>query len=189
MLLNFTLVFCLLQFMSWISLLYVELEIFPRKRHTMDDEEDVPEWRLLFGLWCLNPAIAFWELNTKAHSIILTSGTLAPLDTFASEVKLISFGLAANCIDCKMHACFSPERQLQMRLLEGHNNIIGGTLLFRYSEMFKLAQMPAHRPVSRLPSLQQVGRPLLNCMQRQLLGSDRSQIPNSFHELIDNTVS
>jgi Fanconi anemia group J protein len=37
-------------------------------------------------LWTLNPAIAFRNLAQRAHSLILTSGTLAPMDTFASEV-------------------------------------------------------------------------------------------------------
>jgi len=37
-------------------------------------------------LWSLNPAIAFRDLARGAHSLVLTSGTLAPMDTFASEV-------------------------------------------------------------------------------------------------------
>ncbi|GAB4818658.1 hypothetical protein N2152v2_005704 [Parachlorella kessleri] len=39
-----------------------------------------------FCLWCLNPAVAFKAVSEAAHSIILTSGTLAPLDSFASEL-------------------------------------------------------------------------------------------------------
>lgn len=72
----------------------------------MDEEDAIPEWKLQFGLWCLNPAIAFWELNAKAHSIILTSGTLAPLDTFASEVclpALILIGIDSQT--CKSSHC------------------------------------------------------------------------------------
>ena len=38
-------------------------------------------------LWCLNPAVAFWEVHHKARSVVLTSGTLSPLDSFASEVR------------------------------------------------------------------------------------------------------
>ncbi len=37
-------------------------------------------------LWCLNPALAFNAMADPAHAIILTSGTLAPMATFASEV-------------------------------------------------------------------------------------------------------
>ena len=38
-------------------------------------------------LWCLNPALAFNAMADPAHAIILTSGTLAPMATFASEVS------------------------------------------------------------------------------------------------------
>ncbi|KAG2428118.1 hypothetical protein HXX76_011799 [Chlamydomonas incerta] len=38
------------------------------------------------SLWCFNPAVAFRHLADKAHSVVLTSGTLAPLDSFASEL-------------------------------------------------------------------------------------------------------
>lgn len=38
--------------------------------------------------WCLNPAVAFARLASAARSIILTSGTLSPMDSFASELGL-----------------------------------------------------------------------------------------------------
>lgn len=38
------------------------------------------------GIWCLNPSIIFRDLASKAKSIILTSGTLSPMDTFSSEL-------------------------------------------------------------------------------------------------------
>ena len=37
-------------------------------------------------LWCLNPAVCFDELKQLCRSIVLTSGTLSPLATFASEL-------------------------------------------------------------------------------------------------------
>lgn len=37
-------------------------------------------------LWALNPAVAFAAVAAQARSIILTSGTLSPLESFASEV-------------------------------------------------------------------------------------------------------
>lgn len=51
---------------------------------------------------CLNPAVAFGAL-TVAHSVLLTSGTLAPLDSFASELGT-SFPVsvqAAHVIDAE----------------------------------------------------------------------------------------
>ena len=46
----------------------------------------LPDYLLTLSLWCLNPAVAFRQVATPAHSIILTSGTLSPLDSFASEL-------------------------------------------------------------------------------------------------------
>ena len=45
-----------------------------------------PEVDLMFCLWCMNPAVAFRSAVTTARSVILTSGTLAPVDSFASEL-------------------------------------------------------------------------------------------------------
>jgi Fanconi anemia group J protein len=39
-----------------------------------------------FGLWCLNPEIVFKDITSRARSVILTSGTLAPMETFSSEL-------------------------------------------------------------------------------------------------------
>lgn len=40
----------------------------------------------LLCFWCLNPSVAFSRLASVARSVILTSGTLAPMDSFASEL-------------------------------------------------------------------------------------------------------
>lgn len=37
-------------------------------------------------LWCLNAAVAFREISSLARSVIVTSGTLSPLDSFAGEL-------------------------------------------------------------------------------------------------------
>lgn len=39
-----------------------------------------------WNLWCLSADVAFKDLADNCHSIILTSGTLSPLDSFASEL-------------------------------------------------------------------------------------------------------
>lgn len=36
--------------------------------------------------WCFNSAIAFDAMAKQARSVVLTSGTLAPLNTFSSEL-------------------------------------------------------------------------------------------------------
>ncbi|KAG0218376.1 Fanconi anemia group J protein [Mortierella sp. NVP41] len=37
--------------------------------------------------WCLNPGVIFLPLSSAARSVILTSGTLSPMDSFASELQ------------------------------------------------------------------------------------------------------
>lgn len=39
------------------------------------------------GFWCWNPSIMFSKLTEKSRSVILTSGTLSPMDTFSSELE------------------------------------------------------------------------------------------------------
>ncbi|XP_031429465.1 Fanconi anemia group J protein isoform X2 [Clupea harengus] len=38
------------------------------------------------SFWCLSPAVAFSDLSGSVHSIVLTSGTLSPMDSFSSEL-------------------------------------------------------------------------------------------------------
>ncbi|KAL2096175.1 hypothetical protein ACEWY4_008323 [Coilia grayii] len=40
------------------------------------------------SFWCLNPAVAFSDLSGSVHSIVLTSGTLSPMDSFSSELGI-----------------------------------------------------------------------------------------------------
>lgn len=47
-------------------------------------------------IWCLNPAVVFGRLTASARSVILTSGTLAPLATFAAELG-VAFGVQLEC--------------------------------------------------------------------------------------------
>jgi Fanconi anemia group J protein len=45
-------------------------------------------WGLALCLWCLNPAVVFKSLSEVARSVLLTSGTLSPLDSFSGELGL-----------------------------------------------------------------------------------------------------
>ncbi|KAG0293938.1 Fanconi anemia group J protein, partial [Dissophora globulifera] len=40
-----------------------------------------------FKFWCFNPGVIFRPLSMQARSVILTSGTLSPMDSFASELQ------------------------------------------------------------------------------------------------------
>uniref|UniRef100_UPI00398ED2FE Fanconi anemia group J protein isoform X2 n=1 Tax=Pristiophorus japonicus TaxID=55135 RepID=UPI00398ED2FE len=51
---------------------------------------------LTLNFWCLNPAVAFSDLN-GVRTIVLTSGTLSPMDSFSSELGVkFSIQLEAN---------------------------------------------------------------------------------------------
>lgn len=63
---------------------------YTRKRKSRDDV--LLPYELHMSLWCLNPSIAFRMVASAAHSVILTSGTLSPLDSFSSELGT-SFGV------------------------------------------------------------------------------------------------
>jgi regulator of telomere elongation helicase 1 len=40
------------------------------------------------NFWCFNPGLAMQELTKMVKHVILTSGTLSPLDSYASELSL-----------------------------------------------------------------------------------------------------
>jgi fanconi anemia group J protein len=46
-------------------------------------------------LWCLNPAIPFAALSKHARTVIVTSGTLSPIDSFAGELG-VNFAVAKS---------------------------------------------------------------------------------------------
>ncbi|KRY77245.1 Fanconi anemia group J -like protein [Trichinella pseudospiralis] len=48
------------------------------------------------NFWCMNPAVAFDDVSSKTKSVILASGTLSPLKTYATELGLpFQFSLEA----------------------------------------------------------------------------------------------
>ena len=52
----------------------------------MDDKQKTK----VFGYWCMNPGLAINELlsGCKVRNLILTSGTLSPMDSFATELQV-----------------------------------------------------------------------------------------------------
>ncbi|XP_008069038.1 Fanconi anemia group J protein [Carlito syrichta] len=51
----------------------------------------------VLNFWCLNPAVAFSDINGKVRTIVLTSGTLSPMKSFSSELGVIfTIQLEAN---------------------------------------------------------------------------------------------
>ncbi|XP_073011468.1 uncharacterized protein [Typha latifolia] len=51
-----------------------------------DDSNTAAGWKCTMSLWCLNPAVVFREIANLSLSVILTSGTLSPMGSFASEL-------------------------------------------------------------------------------------------------------
>lgn len=49
-------------------------------------KESRPVWNNIVSFLCLNPGAVFQELKTTTRSIILTSGTLSPMQSFQSEL-------------------------------------------------------------------------------------------------------
>lgn len=51
--------------------------------HQTEEEKVTITW----SFWCLNPGVIFRKMALESKSVILTSGTLSPLATFASELQ------------------------------------------------------------------------------------------------------
>lgn len=76
-------------------------------------------WTL--GLWCMSPAAAFAPITKKARSVILASGTLAPLDPLAMDLRA-EFPVRAelgHVVDaCQVFACVVGEFEVTFRRAE-----------------------------------------------------------------------
>ncbi|XP_015884086.1 uncharacterized protein LOC107419791 [Ziziphus jujuba] len=46
------------------------------------------EWTHTLSLWCLNPSVVFRDIAELSFSVILTSGTLSPMNSFSSELGI-----------------------------------------------------------------------------------------------------
>ncbi|KDO85138.1 hypothetical protein CISIN_1g000814mg [Citrus sinensis] len=56
-----------------------------------DSKNPGGNWTHTLSLWCLNPAVVFKDVAELSLSIILTSGTLSPMNSFSSELG-VQFG-------------------------------------------------------------------------------------------------
>ncbi|XP_022769400.1 Fanconi anemia group J protein [Durio zibethinus] len=60
-----------------------------------DGKNAFGSWICSLSLWCLNPAVVFRDIADLSFSVILTSGTLSPMNSFSSELG-VQFG---NCLE------------------------------------------------------------------------------------------
>ena len=73
-------------------------------------------------LWSMNPAVAFRGVSEAARCVVLTSGTLAPMDTFASEVRRTVKQISGFLLTCLWqtfclthgHQCIQGERSTML---------------------------------------------------------------------------
>ncbi|KAF2310235.1 hypothetical protein GH714_007353 [Hevea brasiliensis] len=56
-----------------------------------DRKNPVGDWTYTLSLWCLNPGVVFRDIANISLSVILTSGTLSPMNSFSSELG-VQFG-------------------------------------------------------------------------------------------------
>ncbi|RKO85320.1 helicase C-terminal domain-containing protein, partial [Blyttiomyces helicus] len=56
------------------------------KARNKSEERGAPPWEYSIAFWCLYPAVIFSMIQNSARTVILTSGTLSPMSSFASEL-------------------------------------------------------------------------------------------------------
>jgi Rad3-related DNA helicase len=79
-------------------------------------EAEAGGWTTQLCLWALNPALAFQEVAAAARCVVLTSGTLAPMASFASEARTGPLELRqARLAFDQFHVCLKRECTLQLR--------------------------------------------------------------------------
>ncbi|KAJ1911507.1 hypothetical protein IWQ60_010100 [Tieghemiomyces parasiticus] len=78
------------------------LALIKRKSDPMRDKElckvlnrVLPAYVTEVAFWCMNPGIAFRPVAQMCRSVVLTSGTLSPMNTFSSELQ-ITFPLSVE---------------------------------------------------------------------------------------------
>ncbi|KAL0140560.1 hypothetical protein V8B55DRAFT_1447814 [Mucor lusitanicus] len=100
------------------------------RRRRFRDPAKQSLWVHKIAFWCLNPAIIFSDMCKDTRSVILTSGTLSPLNTFASELGVPFTGrLEANHV-------IKPSQVWVSSIPQGPNRI---PLKCVYSNMESLA--------------------------------------------------
>ncbi|KAJ2430434.1 hypothetical protein GGF41_001000 [Coemansia sp. RSA 2531] len=93
----------------------------PRKRRRIGPGLAASDCVNVLAFWALNPGVVFSEIAAKARTIVLTSGTLSPLDSYASELQVkFSTTLEANhVIDSQRFRALTVECGTSGELLEG----------------------------------------------------------------------
>ncbi|PPR81757.1 hypothetical protein GOBAR_AA38960 [Gossypium barbadense] len=108
------------------------------QRYFKKDEKNASgSWTCSLGLWCLNPSVVFRDVSDLSLSVILTSGTLSPMNSFSSELG-VQFG---NCLEAPHVIDIKSQDSLGKSLEEIFKIVPGGCLIFfpSYKLMKKLS--------------------------------------------------
>ncbi|ESN91790.1 hypothetical protein HELRODRAFT_189813 [Helobdella robusta] len=76
--------FVLTRSMSYSSARETDNQWMGKKRHPKSNST----WVYHLNFWCMNSAVAFVEMSRDVRSIVLTSGTLSPMNSFQSELDV-----------------------------------------------------------------------------------------------------
>jgi len=165
------------------------------------------DFQVALNIWCLNSAVVFREIGEKAHSVLLTSGTLSPFDSFAGELG-VSFLVrleASHVINTKKQVfatIVSSARGVQFdstfsnkdntayhdvlgdTLLQIANSTPGGTLVFLPSYSFLDRLYIRWNDEGIITALQDSN---IEVFTEPKLAKDLEDILTSFYESIDRT--
>nr|CAB3457805.1 unnamed protein product [Digitaria exilis] len=92
---------------------------------TLESKDDISS-KCTMSLWCLNPAVVFREIADRTLSVILTSGTLSPMGSFASELG-VQF---EACLEAPHVINVESQDELGTSLEEICRIVPGGALVF-----------------------------------------------------------
>lgn len=63
-----------------------KLVLRKEKARKSSSSSESSQWDMTLHLWCLSGSVVFQQLSKSAHSILVTSGTLSPLESYEQEL-------------------------------------------------------------------------------------------------------
>jgi Rad3-related DNA helicase len=123
------------------------------KKRKSNEILNLNDYEITFNIWCLSGGVIFQEIGNSCHSVILTSGTLAPLDSFAGELttafpvrveashvinlsKQLKVGLISTFNKFSLNSTYTSQKSdeyldnIGLALLSIAKETPGGTLMF-----------------------------------------------------------
>uniref|UniRef100_T1J6D5 DNA 5'-3' helicase n=1 Tax=Strigamia maritima TaxID=126957 RepID=T1J6D5_STRMM len=159
-------------------------------------------WVYTMKLWCLNPAVAFSDFRNDVHNIILTSGTLSPMDTFESELDVpfkikfeanhvinsnqVWIGSVAQSDEVALNGCFRNTESLE------YQDAIGNLVhrVCRVTPHGVLCFFPSYKLLEKLSTRwQDTGIWDQMAQFKTVLSEPRSNLNNEFENMLTEFYS